>query len=257
LRHYYFIVEGPHDVAIIGKILKLIGVKEMKSLNDISDLWKQLIPNKYPFSNGKLDRVSPIPSFYQNKEISVAIKSAGEESKIISELDLTVSALTREDLKQIEGILVFCDADESTQKEKFNRVMKSIRENEDLSFNESCFENKIGMFNGVNIKADIYMFPDNESQGTLEDILLQGANIVYKDLLVAAKNYVSTVGTGYKKNWSVSSEKKVIMGCMTNVLKPGKANQISIYDNKWVSEETITGSEDIKKLYHFISRFIL
>ena len=47
------------------------------------------------------------------------------------------------------------------------------------------------------------------------------------------------------------------MGCMTNVLKPGKANQISIYDDKWVSEETITGSENIKKLYDFINEFIL
>lgn len=257
MRHYYFIVEGPHDVAMIGRILKLLGVKEIRSLNDISDLWKQLIPNKYPFSENKLDRVSPIPSFYQNENISVAIKSAGGESKLIPELDLTISALNREDLKQIEGILVFCDADESTKQEKFNWFIKRIKENQDLSFNESCFENKIGMFKGVNIKADIYMFPDNKNKGTLEELLLKGASVRYKDLLVSAKEYVATVDTVYKKNWSVSSEKKVVIGCMTNVLKPGKANQISIYDDNWVSEETITGSEDIKKIYDFINEFIL
>ncbi len=44
---------------------------------------------------------------------------------------------------------------------------------------------------------------------------------------------------------------------MTNVLKPGKANQVSISDDKWVSEATITGSNDIKKLYDFINEFIL
>ncbi|MBZ9624413.1 hypothetical protein G9F71_016300 [Clostridium sp. FP2] len=257
MKHYYFIVEGPHDVAMIGRVLKLLGVKEIRSLNDISNLWKQLIPNKYPFSENKLDRVSPIPSFYQNENVSVAIKSAGGDSKLISELDLTISAFAREDLKQIEGILVFCDADESTQEERFSHFIKVIKESRDLSFNESCFENKIGMFNGVNIKADIYMFPNNESKGTLEDLLLQGASVVYKDLLVSANEYVTNVDTKYKNRWSISSEKKVLMGCMTNILKPGKANQVSISDDKWVSEATITGSEDIKKLYNFINEFIL
>ena len=257
MKHYYFIVEGPHDVAIIGRVLKLLGIKEIRSLDNISKLWKELIPNKYPFTENKLDRVSPIPSFYQNESVSVAVKSAGGETKLISELDLTMSSLTRKELKQIEGILVFCDADETTQQEKFTRFIKMIKEGKDLSFNESCFENKIGMFNGVNIKADIYMFPNNESKGTLEDLLLQGANVVYPDLMIAANEYVTKVDSKYKNRWSVSSEKKVLMGCMTNVLKPGKANQVSISDDKWVSESTVDKSEYIKKLYDFINEFIL
>ncbi len=208
MKHYYFIVEGSHDVAIIGRVLKLLNVKEVRSLNDISNLWKQLIPNKYPFSENKLDRVSPIPSFYQNENVSVAIKSAVRDSKLISELELTISALTREDLKQIEGILAFCDADENTQEERFRHFIKEIKESRDLSFNESCFENKTGMFKGVNIKADIYMFPNNEREGTLEDLLLQGASVKYKDLLVSANEYVEKVETRYKNNWSVSSKKR-------------------------------------------------
>ena len=44
------------------------------------------------------------------------------------------------------------------------------------------------------------------------------------------------------------------MGCITNVMKPGKANQVSIADNEWVSERTIEESEILRRLNQEITK---
>ena len=50
MRHYYFVVEGAHDVAAIGKLLKGKGIKELRDQNLISEVWiNNLIPEKFPF----------------------------------------------------------------------------------------------------------------------------------------------------------------------------------------------------------------
>ena len=159
MKHYYIVVEGPHDLAIIGRILSILGAKEVRNLNSISPLWRELIPTKYPFNESKLDRVTPIPSFHENK-------------------------------------------------------------------------------------------------GTLEDLLLDSGRIVYNDLLIQAQQYVNKIDNEYKKKWSISSEKKVIIGTISNVLKPGKSNQVSISDDKWISREIVCKNENVQKLYSFIENFI-
>lgn len=47
---------------------------------------------------------------------------------------------------------------------------------------------------------------------------------------------------------------KAIVGCITNVMKPGKANQVSIADNDWVSERTIEESEILRRLNQEITK---
>ncbi|RCW53431.1 hypothetical protein [Halanaerobium sp. ST460_2HS_T2] len=92
MRHYYFVVEGAHDVAAIGKLLKKKDLKELRDQNLISEVWiNNLIPEKFPFKEDKLDRITPIPSFYQSENVSVAIHVAGGDSKIANTLDLTLT----------------------------------------------------------------------------------------------------------------------------------------------------------------------
>ena len=57
MKYYYFIVEGPHDLAAIGKILKLKDFSEVRNVSESIDTWRTLIPNKYPFIEDKLDRI--------------------------------------------------------------------------------------------------------------------------------------------------------------------------------------------------------
>jgi len=45
---------------------------------------------------------------------------------------------------------------------------------------------------------DTYIFPDNKHQGTLEDLLLNCAEIEYTDLLSPSNDYIEEIGSTYK-----------------------------------------------------------
>ena len=256
-KHYYFIVEGAHDVASIGKLLKYLGMKEKRKKDEIAEVWSDnLIPEKFPFEANKLDRITPIPSFYESSEVSVAIHVAGGESKIVSSLDLTISNLRIKDLKKIDGIAVFCDADNINADEKRQLLVEQISSEEDICFNETFFNDKTGKIRGVEISSGIYVFPDNNQKGTLEKLLIECARIEYGNLLSKSQEYIDKIDLNYKNKWSGADESKVLIGSITNILKPGKSNQVSIHDNNWISETTIENSDSLNKLYNFILKFI-
>lgn len=47
---------------------------------------------------------------------------------------------------------------------------------------------------------------------------------------------------------------KAKVGCIANVMKPGKANQVSIADNDWVSEKTLKSSQMLGRLNEEIKK---
>lgn len=256
MRYYYFLVEGPHDEAAIGKVLQILGLKQIRNKEEIPYIWQGLIPNKYPFVEGRLEKISPIPDFYKSDNVCIAIKAALGETRIISELNNTMAIMQREQLKQLNGILVVCDADNKSANEKYNDFILNIIKRNELNFDETCFINKEGYFKNIKIKCDIYVFPNNKDCGTLEDILLEGAKIQYKDLLENAVNYIENVDDKYKGKLSISKNKKAIIGSMASVLNPGVANQVSIKNDKWIDYNNIFKSEKIRTLYNYIENFI-
>jgi hypothetical protein len=89
----------------------------------------------------------------------------------------------------------------------------------------------------------IFVLPDNQHQGTLEDILLETAEINYAHLSSAAKAYIESIDSGkfgkhdldeFKKP---AGQKKARLSSMASILKPGKAIQNSIQDNRWLEGE--------------------
>lgn len=253
MRHYYFLVEGAHDVAVIARLVKSLGFREIKNTKQLPDLWNALIPDRFPFEEDKLDRVTPVPSFYSSDEVSIAIKVANGYTKLAPILDLTLLGISIEDLMQISGIAVLFDADTKTAAERLTEIQ--------MEFKNKC-ENFI-LDNGniickdIKIKADFYVFPNNHSNGTLETMLIQTAEKIYPDLLAPAVSYVDGVSQNYKDDWSISDRDKVFVGCIANVLKPGKANQVSINDNQWISERTISDCQSVVEFFNFIKTFIM
>ena len=76
MKNYLIIVEGAHDIAVVEKLLKLNGInKRITSVEKLPKVWKRTIPSIFPFTDGKLDRITPIPSFVMNENVSVAIKT--------------------------------------------------------------------------------------------------------------------------------------------------------------------------------------
>jgi hypothetical protein len=91
----------------------------------------------------------------------------------------------------------------------------------------------------------IYVMPDNHDQGTLEDVLMPCAAAAYPGLLAGAQRYVDGVDLGTlderdkRDVKKPAGTKKAILGCVANVLKPGKSIGASIDDNRWLEGETL------------------
>ena len=95
-------------------------------------------------------------------------------------------------------------------------------------------------------RTGIFVFPDNISQGTLEDLLLDSAEILWPTILPVSKNRVEvalTDSTNMPDEWvdlnKPAGKNKAMVACISNLLKPGKAVQVSIQDNRWVSAESV------------------
>jgi len=104
-----------------------------------------------------------------------------------------------------------------------------------------------------------FVLPDNQTAGTLEDLLIESAEQIYPCLLKMAKNYVSDAkhNAGLRnsdlKELKNAGEKKAIVGAMANIMRPGKAVQVSIQDNDWLKGKALE-IERIKSAQNFLKR---
>ena len=224
MRSFLFFVEGVHDINCVARILLINEFKEVSNINDIPEIWRSRVPRTYPFVDNRLDRFIPMPSYFIKNNLCIVMVSANGVGNIIRDIDLYLSNMTKSELKY----------------------------NKDMVIKKKDFLSGSCRIRGEIINMYYYFFPDNYSQGTLENFLLEGAKIVYSDLLDNVNEYLERVDDKYKESWSRSSENKVKIGCIANIFQPGSANQISIRYDDWISEESIMYSPVIKKFYDFI-----
>lgn len=79
-KYFYFIVEGIHDTAALWRFLKIKELQQVKKFSDLDHFWTSLVPKNYPHEDNLLGRM-PVPTFYQNKTTSIAIRVAGSDTK--------------------------------------------------------------------------------------------------------------------------------------------------------------------------------
>lgn len=91
-----------------------------------------------------------------------------------------------------------------------------------------------------------FVLPDNSSVGNLEDLLIECAESVYRNILINARLYVEAAKmdpTLEKRDGEDLMKtlvgNKAIIGAIASVLRPGKAVQISIQDNKWLRGDNL------------------
>ncbi len=250
MKSFIFFVEGIHDVNCVARVLLLNKYIEAKNINQLPEIWKVRVPRNYPFINDRLDRHIPIPAYFFKNDLCIAIVSSNGATNILTDIDLYLSNMNKIELKQINGICAIFDADEYEFKEAFDEKFKKY--NKDRIVNKKDFLIGHCRVRGEIIPLHNYFFPNNKSKGTLENLLLEGANIVYSDLLKNVDEYIQKIDDRYKYNWSRSSKNKVKVGCIANVFQPGGANQTSIRYDNWISEESMEYSPTIKKFYDFI-----
>ena len=235
-------VEGPHDKAFTGKVLKLLGFKDGKGLKSNLDLfWHKFIP-VYP-KKGDLYKRLEMPSILFNDTISVAIY-AGEGSNLVTNLDdiLSNNPEYQTDLAAF-GIVADCDKSNPIQiVTQYSNCFQKYFPN---------FPNQAGEVD-INIpRTGIYVLPDNASQGVLDTLLCSCGEIAYPVYMERARSYLEKFSEEDTKSlkWKNFDREKALVATVVSVLKPGKTNTASIADNNWVSEET---QQQVPALANFI-----
>ncbi len=244
----YIIVEGPHDVEAIGRLLRPFQFHTIENLQNLDPFWQasNLIPSTFPHKGNLLKRV-PVPTFFQTETHSIAIHSVGGDSNIANEIEGTLTKMPHAD--NLHSIGIFLDADANLNvpvATRFQNLLAGLN-NPDLravtqSLNFTWPDNPGDVVAGPP-SAGIFVVPDNRTQGTLEDLLIDAAQVQYPHLASAAGQYVQNVQDNPNNGLTnqdlaeirrPAGVKKAQIASMASILKPGKSIQVSIKDNRWL-----------------------
>ena len=266
MKNYLFIVEGPHDIAAISKYLKLHDYKMIQLKEKVPSYWKDLIPKSYPLPDGDILKRVPVPTFFKSKsnDKTIAIYSAGSDNKIVPATNTTLTLLNLKDdaLKELRTVGIFCDADDKLAKERYTNLMLEFEKDLDIEFKSIIQNHSFGeVTQNQGHKFGVYIFPDNSNQGVLEDLLLEGAQSNYLEVMNYAKDYANQIESEnldyIKTNNLIGSErKKMLVGVIANALKPGKANQVSIQDNHWINHNTLENNRIQSAFKNFLEKML-
>jgi hypothetical protein len=242
MPHYsYIVVEGPHDVEFIARLLRVHGFHRVQYLRNLDPFWVQsgIIPNKFPFNDDLLKRV-PVPIFFQTATHSIAIHSASGYTRIAETIQETFKIINKPETIESVGIILDADVEETVAR-RFGRMLDELREkNPGL-----VFPDMPGLIADNHPATGIYILPDNHSAGTLENILLMAAAENYANLHAASEQYIHSIDCAQLNSQELedfhkpAGPNKAQVGSIASILKPGKAIQVSIQDNRWIEGEAL------------------
>ncbi len=240
MSYGYVAVEGPHDVEFVGRLLKLRGLSRVRLVEQLEELWRPLTARSFPPEGDLLKRV-PIPTFFQNNDHSIAVESVIGDSRL-GETIRDYLDVKPELFLGLTGIGLVLDADDATPPlHRFQSLRTSLVQETHLQWPE-----RPGHVSASTPCCGIYVLPDNHSPGTIEDIFVECAELVYPELLQAARNYVSLAETVVSQLpreesrdfFKPAGRQKARVNTNSSVLRPGKAVQVSIQDNRWIGQLT-------------------
>ena len=247
----YLVVEGPHDVEFCYRLLSVYGLKRVRMIQELDEALKSLVPRSFPHSGDLLKRV-PVPLFLQNGTHAIAIHSAIGDTRLVETLQETLLTL---DPETFSGVGLMLDSDSAkTAAVRYEELGKKVAEAAiGLTLPLLAAEVAPGP-----PRCGAFVLPDNVQAGTLEDLLLESAEVQYVDLLSAATGYVdSAIDEGLiPASHRTDIEKpagrnKAVIGAMAALFKPGKAVQTSIQDNDWLRGSAL-GQLRIKAVQAFL-----
>lgn len=257
MRKYgYLVVEGPHDEQFVYRLLSPFGVKRIKYKQELDAFFYDLIPESYPLEDGDIQKRMPIPVFLQNETHTIAIHSATGDSQLVDWLEENTAILGISNIVGL-GVLLDTDSKDSASQRYAQITQELARKLPKIN------AHTIGTVSKGRPNFGVFVLPDNVNQGTLENLLLECAQKVYPDLLTMAEQYVSDVSNlSFSKEDAKDFKKpagknKAIIGAMANIMRPGKAVQNSIKDNRWLRDKALdiprikTVQDFLKELFEF------
>ncbi|HXM44623.1 MAG TPA: DUF3226 domain-containing protein [Bryobacteraceae bacterium] len=238
MQYSYLVVEGPHDLEFIGRLLRASGLHKVQREAKLGAFWHPLVPRQYPPGGDLLKRV-PVPVFFQSASHSVAIHSAGGVNRLVPTVEETRSTPGFKS-SEISSVGLFLDADWQTPASDAFTQLKAEIQAIGLPSADAP-----GTVNRAVPRMGVFIFPDNRNPGTLENLLDDCAALVYRELREKAQQFTAGAATvqhtnNDRKEFDKPAGKmKVTTGCIANFLRPAKAIQTSIEDNRWVCEESL------------------
>lgn len=233
-KYGYLVVEGPHDIELVYRLLSPFGFERVRLESDLDPFWISLIPRSFPHG-GDLQKRVPVPLFLQNQNLthSLAIQSAIGDSRLVPSVQETMTILDR---TEFTGVGVMLDADSNIDPvDRFEEIRNELR---DMGY---AFPDRAGEVKYETPRLGGFVLPDNQNRGTLEDILIDCASHGYSNLLVSANAHVnaalndgSLTRDDLRDLRKPAGVKKAIVSSIASVLRPGKAVQVSLQDNGWL-----------------------
>ncbi len=244
MRYVYFAVEGPHDVEFVARFLKLQGLKRIQHKPQLAPFWVPLLPTSWPSPLGSTDLLKrvQVPAFFQNDTVSVAIDAVTGDSQLLTSAIRVRNTVDQPGADELHAIGIVLDSDQKkSASERFATISKGLA---DAKLPLAVDPGRV--VEGPP-RIGIFVLPDNVSAGTLEDLLIECAEKQYPQLLASARTHVDSVKAEtppYAKEDLVdflkpAGRRKAIVGAIGSVLRPGKAIQMSLQDNRWIDEEAL------------------
>ena len=245
MKYCLLAVEGHHDQAAIGKLLKLSGFKRFDgTYDDKFDLfWKGFIPT-YPKKGGNLYTRVAMPSIFTSQTHSVAIY-VGEGENLVPNIVKTLDN-HQQYAKNIYSFGLIVDADDKKPAEVAEEKAEGLKSIFPMISSEP------GIITTGSPRTGIYVLPDNKRSGVLDSILVDCAASIYPDHKGAAEIYVNSFDGAHTKHFRPFSKEKALVASIVSILKPGMANTPSIAQNNWISTQTIAAIDELRLLYGFL-----
>jgi hypothetical protein len=251
----FLLVEGPHDAEFMARFLILRGFEQRKTVSAIPELYRKLIPKDYPAKdeNGReaaLTDPHPVARFYQNAErwLFILIGGGTKSSQTLAKAIRTsrLAGFT------VDAMGVVLDQDlEATPEAARDKFLTEFAKEQDLPIAVD-FNITPGTISSGSPRFGLFVLPDNNHTGALEDLLLECGEVQYKALKDKAlsfrddaianagltvedlRNYGTLNGLKY-----ISKQKKAWVSAMGAILMPSVAIQNSIRDNRWLDGQAM------------------
>lgn len=240
--HVYLLTEGVHDVAFLGKLLeKSLGFERVFKESDLDRVWDRILPKKWPH-DGSLRPSVPAPSFYRHlaSGTSVAAVNAQGISELAKRLERHRSALALDGVT-LDAVGVVLDADsQEPPKQRFTRMADALT--------GSGFPRPLAVEVVVGTpRTGVFILPGGGVPGTLEDLLLECAAVVYPVLRFHSEQFVDGLDRtapdftvdDLKEFGTPAGRHKAVIAAMGAILKPGRPIQATIEDHRWIALSTL------------------
>ncbi|AMV19856.1 DUF3226 domain-containing protein [Planctomyces sp. SH-PL14] len=229
-KYGYLVVEGPHDVEFVYRLLRPFGLQRVKQLDDLDEKFHGLVPRSFPH-DGDLQKRMPVPLFLQSNSHAIALHSAVGDSRLVETVQENAVFLPPDELT---GMGILLDSDRGVPAaDRYQGIQAA------MAGIGHALPGQPGDVGAGPPRLGAYVLPDNREVGNLEDLLLECAAQAYPVLLASARthvdNAVAAVTAGYDGEdlSRIPMRNKAIVGAVASALRPGKAVQVSIQDNKW------------------------